>query len=280
VAVIDSGFTLPQVPRSVSDTIYGRVQGAVYDTTNQWWTVPCGQYLNISFVLGGVTFPVHPFDTVSSDFGLKDSNGNVICLGAFQPITSAFSITNEYDLILGDGFLRNSYTLLDYGDFVSNGSTSVTANPYVQLLPITTPSSAFSDFVSSRLNGDPTAPFSSQYTLLPSSQEQHSPQPLSQTVQHYEADVLRYLPEIITGCAVVVLLIVGCIVWTCCCRARRQRMKARKTAANIPTSSRGNYKQIGEPALPGNAVGMRPMGYADQSAPPPYYIDPYQRVGN
>jgi len=55
VTVLDSGFTLPQVPRTVSDAIYGRVQSAEYDTTNGWWLIPCGQELNISVVFGGQT---------------------------------------------------------------------------------------------------------------------------------------------------------------------------------------------------------------------------------
>jgi hypothetical protein len=63
VAVIDSGFTLPQVPREIADAIYGRVQGAVYDTDHQFWTVPCEQLLNISFNFGGVNIPIHPLDS-------------------------------------------------------------------------------------------------------------------------------------------------------------------------------------------------------------------------
>lgn len=104
VAVIDSGFTLPQVPRAMSDAIYGRVQGAEWNTANQVWTIPCGQMLNISLKFGGVTFPIHPLDTSSSDFDLKDPSGNTVCVGTFQPITSAFSLLGEYDLILGMGF--------------------------------------------------------------------------------------------------------------------------------------------------------------------------------
>lgn len=84
VAVIDSGFTLPQVPRTVSDAIYGRVQGAVYDTQSQVWTVPCGQLLNISFKFGGLTYPIHPLDTVNNDFAYKDQNGNPACIGAVR----------------------------------------------------------------------------------------------------------------------------------------------------------------------------------------------------
>lgn len=66
----------------MSDAIYGRVQGAVYDTKNEYWTVPCGQYLNISFGFGGRQYPIHPLDTVDDNFGKVDSNGNHICIGA------------------------------------------------------------------------------------------------------------------------------------------------------------------------------------------------------
>jgi hypothetical protein len=41
----------------MSDAIYGRVQGAVYDSKNEWWTVPCGQMINLTFSFGGKAFP-------------------------------------------------------------------------------------------------------------------------------------------------------------------------------------------------------------------------------
>lgn len=71
-----------QVPRDVSDAIYGRVQGAEYDVENQYWTVPCGQYLNISFNFGGVNYPIHPLDTVDNSFGITNPSGNPACIGA------------------------------------------------------------------------------------------------------------------------------------------------------------------------------------------------------
>jgi hypothetical protein len=112
----DSGFTFPQVPRTMSDSIYGCVQGAQYDTKEQLWLVPCDQLLNISFNFGGVNYPIHPLDTVSSDFNMTDSSGNPACIGTvgiqlsicrsfaqicsqFQPITTAFSLLGSYDLI-------------------------------------------------------------------------------------------------------------------------------------------------------------------------------------
>lgn len=65
--VIDSGFSLPQVPRKVSDAIYGRVNGASYSVENGVWLIPCGQELNITIVFGGIHFPIHPLDTSSCE---------------------------------------------------------------------------------------------------------------------------------------------------------------------------------------------------------------------
>lgn len=81
VAVLDSGFTLPQVPRSVSDAIYGRVQGAEWSPSSQAWLVPCGQLINVTLNFGGISYPVHPLDVSSTDFGVMFMNGNPACLG-------------------------------------------------------------------------------------------------------------------------------------------------------------------------------------------------------
>lgn len=84
VVVFDSGYTLPQVPRKMSDAIYGRVQGARYDEDMEVWTVPCGQELNITFKLGGIEYPIHPLDTVSSDFNVVDPTGKPVCVGTVR----------------------------------------------------------------------------------------------------------------------------------------------------------------------------------------------------
>lgn len=84
VAVFDSGFTFPQVSRSISDAIYGRVQGAIYNTTDGFWMMPCAQELNVSFVFGGQSIPVHPLDLALDDPGNSDPpvNGTQMCIGA------------------------------------------------------------------------------------------------------------------------------------------------------------------------------------------------------
>ncbi|KAJ7758112.1 aspartic peptidase A1 [Mycena maculata] len=219
VAVFDSGFTFSQVPRDMSDAIYGRVQGAVYDSTNQWWTVPCGQLINLTFSFGGVDFPIHPLDVVDDNFDILDSSGNHVCIGAFQPITSAFSLFGNFDMIMGMTFLRNAYALMDYGDWVDDSSIDQT-DPYIQLLPLTNLATAHADFVNVRLAGVDTTN-SSQYALLPASEQQHSPVTAAEKKAEYEEKVLSHWPEILVGCLVFVILIVGCLVWRCCCRRRR-----------------------------------------------------------
>lgn len=68
----------------MADAIYGRVQGAEWSTVNDLWTVPCSQMLNISINMGGKSYPIHPLDAVSSDFGLTDSTGKPVCAGTVR----------------------------------------------------------------------------------------------------------------------------------------------------------------------------------------------------
>lgn len=79
-------FTFSQVPRDISDQIYGRVKGAFYDTSEEFWMVPCGQNLNLTFNFGGNSYPVHPLDTVDDNFNRVDSTGQKVCIGAVSVI--------------------------------------------------------------------------------------------------------------------------------------------------------------------------------------------------
>lgn len=244
VAVVDSGFTLPQVPRQVSDAIYGRVQGAEWNADNAVWTIPCGQILNISFSFGGVKIPIHPLDTSSSDFHLTDSNGNTVCVGTFQPITSAFSLLGEYDLILGMGFLRNTYTLIDLGNFVE-GSSKGTHAGYTQLLPLTDVNAAHQDFVNVRLGGEDTTG-DSQYALLPASEGQSSPVSSAEKKAILAEKVLGRWPYILMGALILFFIIVGYIIWRCCFKRRWEEKKKAKAAklaggsAAAATAAMGN----------------------------------------
>jgi hypothetical protein len=82
VAVLDSGFSLPQVPKNISDAFYGRVRGAKFNENSAIgspaWELPCDQILTASFKIGGVDYPIHPLD-LSLNFNGK-------CYGAVSSI--------------------------------------------------------------------------------------------------------------------------------------------------------------------------------------------------
>jgi hypothetical protein len=70
--------------RSISDGIYSRFEGAVFKNvslTGPVWTLPCDVEVNITVVLGGQRYPLHPLDT-NLDLGFKDDNGQSYCIGS------------------------------------------------------------------------------------------------------------------------------------------------------------------------------------------------------
>lgn len=44
--------------------------------------IPCGQMLNLTFMFGGVAYPIHPLDVVDDNFNKVDANGKKVCIGA------------------------------------------------------------------------------------------------------------------------------------------------------------------------------------------------------
>jgi hypothetical protein len=221
VAVIDSGFTLSQVPRDVSDAIYGRVRGAVYDTKNEWWLVPCGQYLNVSFTFGGVNYPIHPLDLVDDNFAIVDSTGKKACIGSFQPITSAFSLLGHYDMILGMSFLRNAYSLYDFGYWINVANED--EHPFMQMLSLTDPQAAQKDFVQVRLDGNSSALNDPKYSLLAVADMQHSPISDEEKKKRYQEWILSRWPYIFTGCFAFVIIVTSIVIWKCCCQRGKCR---------------------------------------------------------
>jgi len=266
VAVFDSGFTFSQVSRAVSDAIYGRVQGAVYDTRNEYWTVPCGQYLNISFGFGGLRYPIHPLDTVDDNFGQVDANGNHICVGAFQPITSAFSLLGNYDMIMGMSFLRNAYTLLDFGDWINDQSTDT---PFIQLSSITNSVQAQNDFVQVRFGVTNTLS-DSKWALLPASQMQHSPVSAEEKKKLYQEKILSRWPYILVGCLIFLLLILGVCIWRCCCRKGAKRgARANRTKKGLFAGESASTSYVPLQEQDHSKGGYTPDGRHDSGMFPP-----------
>ncbi|KAH8117967.1 hypothetical protein DFH11DRAFT_1808521 [Phellopilus nigrolimitatus] len=109
-------------------------------------------------------------------------------------------------------FLRNTYTLIDLGNFVE-GSSKDAQNPFVQMLSVT---NAHADFVKRRVAA--TRPCCAG-TAFPESAEEKK--------AHLAEKVLSRWPYILLGSLVLFFGLVGLCVWRCCCR---KRIAARKQA--------------------------------------------------
>ncbi|KAF9025416.1 acid protease [Hymenopellis radicata] len=155
-AALDLGAALNKVPKYMSDALYKDISGAEYKRVKglgRVWVVPCEQEITVTFNLGGWPIAIHPLDVTLNterNFGVdvtKDA-GVDMCVGSFQPHNAA----NCADVILGMPFLRNTYTLLNYGDFVAG--TENRGEPYIQFLATTDPSKAHDEFTSVRVDLD------------------------------------------------------------------------------------------------------------------------------
>lgn len=65
--------------------MYSAAKGASLQNLNslggETWVIDCDAEVNVSFSIGGQTYPVHPLDT--NQIGVDDS-GNTICFGAVR----------------------------------------------------------------------------------------------------------------------------------------------------------------------------------------------------
>ncbi|KZO96241.1 acid protease, partial [Calocera viscosa TUFC12733] len=151
VAVLDSGFTIPQVPAAIASGIYSGIAGAKLQNIQgqgEFWTMPCSTEVDASFTFSGIKYPIHPLDlnfdpNFVSGFNLPSGT----CIGGFQPIQddATQALAGLADMILGMAFLRNTYTLMNYGDFIDSNADA-RLPPFVQLLSVTNPNQASIEF--------------------------------------------------------------------------------------------------------------------------------------
>ncbi|EJD00444.1 acid protease [Fomitiporia mediterranea MF3/22] len=175
--MFDTGTNLALVSREIADTIYGRVLDAAFFPQDEagYWQIPCDYELNVTFSFGGVKYPIVPLALTKPEQGYS-SEKFITCVSIFQQIPQSladYTQSGGMDTILGMAFLRNTYLLINSGDFI-NGSSSSVADPYIQLLSVTDLAVAHTDFVNVRLGGvDKTG---SQPSLLSMKKAKHSPQ--------------------------------------------------------------------------------------------------------
>ncbi|KAJ7108991.1 aspartic peptidase domain-containing protein [Mycena crocata] len=147
VALMDTGTPTGLLPADVLAALYAAIPGSGQSTTltgagGSTFTVPCDTTSIVRINIGGKFFAVHPLDL--SDAVVDPTTGELVCI---TPLGSAAANT-EFDTIFGDTFLRNIYTVYNFGDSISQ---SPTGNATMQLLSQTDPAKAAVDVVKVRM---------------------------------------------------------------------------------------------------------------------------------
>ncbi|KAJ6491379.1 aspartic peptidase domain-containing protein [Mycena vitilis] len=153
---LDTGTTNIMMPAEQVAAIYSSIPGAVlspdsmipltkFSTTYDVWVVPCNASVNVVATFGGKDFPIHPLDVtdmqvVTSPDGRRNYT---MCIGTFTDVGTI--VEGASDALFGDSFLRNAYTVFDFG---TGGSTK--GNPFVQMLAQTDATKAASDLITVR----------------------------------------------------------------------------------------------------------------------------------
>ncbi|KAJ7161818.1 aspartic peptidase domain-containing protein [Mycena crocata] len=157
IVLLDSGtsnFAMrPEASRPYSfhlirDAIYSTVPGAVLakdssipntkaSDDEDVWVIPCGTAVNLTTKFAGQEFPIHPLDLTDTAFLVgPDGKNYTVCTGSITNGASALGYGR--DVIYGDSFLRNVYSVFSFGN-----DTTV---PHVQLLSQTDATDAAVDF--------------------------------------------------------------------------------------------------------------------------------------
>ncbi|KAJ7753950.1 aspartic peptidase domain-containing protein [Mycena maculata] len=146
VALIDTGTPTAQIPQQLFDAIYGKIPGAILITADgtSIWTVPCNTTAILSIEIGGQPFPIHPLDL--SDVYFDNVTKAVTCSPGPGWVTEAGD--GNFDMIFGDAFMRNFYSVFNLGNSVAN---SPTANASIQLLSQTDPTTVANDVLKVRM---------------------------------------------------------------------------------------------------------------------------------
>ncbi|KAG9104273.1 hypothetical protein FRC06_004023 [Ceratobasidium sp. 370] len=226
VALLDSGTTYAYASEEFCKNLYSSIPGAKYSSALAQWVVPCDQEVNIGLSIGGRRFSMHPLDVTSPSLTATD---NSTCYGTFIPQTFSVGV-GEFDLLLGDVFLRNVYAMFDLGDW-EGGQTNTMGNPYVKLLSITNATAASAEFHKLR-GGSATEAnkiSNAQSSLSPSGSSSSTVSVGSDALNH----LIRYAEIMLSLLAVSTLLLVlavGMLVYFVFFRRKRAVVSTGPTA--------------------------------------------------
>lgn len=101
-------FTLPQVPAVVAEGFYSKIEGAKLENVTglgEAWTLDCDKEVNITFKIGGKTYPIHPLDAIIDPVDISASLSSGRCIGSVSKTTQSLvsiSLTSQQFMPIPD----------------------------------------------------------------------------------------------------------------------------------------------------------------------------------
>lgn len=263
VTLVDTGTSYNYAPPQIVQAIYGSVPGATFNTQANQWEIPCTIEVDVSVVIGGRQFNIHPLDTVQ-----PDPNNPGTCFGAFLPQATSTATSTELDILLGTAFLRSCYSVFDFGDFLPGDSLEM-GKPYIQLWSLVEDGAAAStDFHQAR-GGTPNNTFlsnagvnsPSNSSSSASSSSGSSSGTSSPNISSLEAKVdkiYKFAPALFALTAVNILFLLVVLIMAASRLCTRRKRKSRGKAKPVPTfdptepnPAPGSFIPLQRPNAPG-----------------------------
>ncbi|GLB40049.1 putative peptidase A1 family protein [Lyophyllum shimeji] len=145
ITLFDTGAPGTILPKKVKQELYSKFKDAVYDDVTHLWIVPCTATPNVEVILGNQKFPIHPLDLSEMTYAKIGGVNYTLCVDSIRGEDGVGR--DEFEAVLGDSFLRNVYTVYDFGDRGADGSLS---SPYMQFLSQVDPAKAAAQHVALR----------------------------------------------------------------------------------------------------------------------------------
>ncbi|KAJ7430078.1 aspartic peptidase domain-containing protein [Mycena latifolia] len=156
VVLLDTGNPNTDLPSELVDSIYSAIPGARYRPSDHGgfvYEIPCNTTSIVTVYMGGQPFPIHPLDLSDLSVDAYSNSDPPTCVATIE----ASGGNGEDDGVFGDPFMRNMYSVFNFGDAISK---SPTGNASMQLLSQTDPIAAAADVLNvrmPRISSPPTA---------------------------------------------------------------------------------------------------------------------------
>ncbi|KAJ2928438.1 hypothetical protein H1R20_g8656, partial [Candolleomyces eurysporus] len=139
IAFIDTGDPAAVLQRNLANDLYSYIPGAATFSQgdSRVWIIPCNTTTIVEFTFGGQRIPIHPLDLSFIIQPVTVGGQNYTVCMASMPGDDGLT-SSGIDMSLGTVFLRNVYSVFDFGD--SDGTAA--GQPYIQLLAKTDPAKA------------------------------------------------------------------------------------------------------------------------------------------